>query len=71
MPESKPTTPPPTESDVVAPGSFEQELRELINHHSLEGGSGTPDFILARFLRDSLDAFDAAVRRRELRGETL
>jgi hypothetical protein len=37
---------------------FEKELASLINRHSLENGSDTPDFILARFLRQALDAFD-------------
>lgn len=37
------------------------ELRELLNRHSAEGGSNTPDWILATFLLDCLAAFDAAV----------
>lgn len=46
-------------------GAFEQELQELINRHSMENISDTPDFILARFLRLQLEVFDATVRRRE------
>ena len=40
--------------------TFYQELQSLINRHSKENGSNTPDFILARFLQDSLAAFDNA-----------
>lgn len=43
---------------------FRKELETLINRHSKENGSDTPDFILAQFLADSLDAFDKAVVRR-------
>ena len=44
---------------------FRQELRELINGHSLENGSNTPDFVLANFLVRCLGAFDeAAVARK-------
>jgi len=47
------------------PGSFPAKLRDLINAHSIEGGSNTPDFILAEYLRQCLDAFDMCVRRRD------
>lgn len=40
---------------------FRQELRKLINKHSMENGSDTPDFILADYMRTCLEAFDAAV----------
>lgn len=43
---------------------FRKELESLINRHSQENGSNTPDFILADFLTDCLDAFDKAVNRR-------
>lgn len=43
---------------------FEKELTALINKHSLEGESDTPDFILAKFLKNSLKAFNEATRRR-------
>lgn len=43
---------------------FRRELETLINCHSKENGSDTPDFILAEFLTDSLAAFDKAVSRR-------
>ena len=44
---------------------FRQELEELINKHSLENGSDTPDFILAEYLLESLRAFDRATNARE------
>ncbi len=40
---------------------FRQELRELINGHSLENESNTPDFVLANLLVRCLEAFDEAV----------
>ena len=47
------------------PGSFPDELQKLINYHSLEGGSNTPDFILATYLLDCLETFDKCICRRE------
>lgn len=44
---------------------FETQLRHLINTHSLENGSDTPDYILAEYLLDSLDAFDNATKLRD------
>ena len=44
--------------------SFEAELRNLINHHSKENESNTPDFILATYMNDCLDAFNKACNRR-------
>ncbi len=43
---------------------FRKELENLINCHSKENGSDTPDFILARYMADCLDAFDKAVKTR-------
>jgi hypothetical protein len=40
---------------------FEKELAELINRYSGEKLSDTPDFILARFLNDCLQAYNRAV----------
>jgi len=48
-----------------AEGSFPYELQELINRHSIEGGSNTPDYILAEYLKGCLENFDMCVRRRE------
>ena len=44
--------------------SFQRKLQELINSTSQENASHTPDFILAEYLRDSLDAFNTATNRR-------
>jgi hypothetical protein len=46
------------------PGSFLGELETLINRHSMESGSDTPDFILAKMLCGVLQAFDIATARR-------
>ena len=44
---------------------FRLELRILINKHSMENGSDTPDFLLAEYLTDSLKAFDNVIQKRE------
>lgn len=44
---------------------FRDELMQLINSHSKENGSNTPDLILASYLLDCLTAFDRAVQDRE------
>lgn len=44
---------------------FRKKLEVLINSHSLENESGTPDYILADFLVSSLASFDKAVEARE------
>jgi len=44
---------------------FERELEELINRHSKENDSDTPDFILAKYLDMCLDNFNAAIKQRE------
>lgn len=44
---------------------FESELTQLVNRYSLESGSNTPDYILAQYIRNSLNAFNAAVNMRE------
>jgi len=38
--------------------TFRRELMELINRHSKENGSNTPDFILAEYLIRCLNTFD-------------
>jgi hypothetical protein len=45
--------------------TFRKELESLINRHSAENGSDTPDFILADYLQDCLFAWDKAVAARE------
>lgn len=58
----------PVES-IAAPRSpddlFRSELESLLNSHSRENESNTPDFILAQYLTDCLRAFDHACRWRE------
>ncbi len=44
---------------------FRNELQSLINSHSLENGSDTPDFILAQYIGECLEAFDKATKARE------
>lgn len=44
---------------------FERELERLINRHSVENESDTPDYILAEYLRNCLDLFQIAVRKRD------
>lgn len=44
---------------------FGRELEHLINRHSMENTCDTPDFILAAFLLDCLQAFAKATKRRE------
>lgn len=46
-------------------GGFESALMELINKHSLESGSNTPDHILARYMCRCLEAYNHAVALRE------
>lgn len=50
----------------AVPTKFELELRNLINKHSEENKSNTPDFILAKFMNSSLEAFNAATKQRTL-----
>lgn len=45
--------------------SFEKELTELINKYSLENGSETPDYILAKYLNDCLTTFNKATKKRD------
>lgn len=52
--------------------SFEEDLRQVINRHSAESPSGTPDYILAKYLVEQLKNFNEAVSTRaEWRGETV
>ena len=43
---------------------FTTELRCLINRHSMENVSDTPDFILANYLHNCLGAFEEALMAR-------
>lgn len=46
--------------------NLEEEMKSLLNQYSVENESNTPDYVLARYLFESLDAFNKAVRTREL-----
>lgn len=50
---------------------FRYELSVLINKHSKETGNDTPDFILADYLADCLDAFDKLHTRKKIYNNTL
>ena len=45
--------------------SFETELQALLNTHSMENESNTPDFILAEYMLRCLDIFNVIVNSRE------
>ncbi len=49
------------------PRGFRGDLASLLNQHSKEQGSNTPDFILAQYLVDCLEAFDRATLDRYMR----
>ncbi|MCK5609508.1 hypothetical protein KAR91_46975 [Candidatus Pacearchaeota archaeon] len=44
--------------------TFEESLRALLNRHSKEQNSNTPDFVLSQYLINCLDAFDSAMEKR-------
>jgi hypothetical protein len=46
---------------------FRTELTKLINRHSMENGSDTPDYILANYLTACLVAYDNALNERSAR----
>jgi hypothetical protein len=56
---TQPTLPSDEASD------FKRQLTALINRHSMENSSNTPDFILARYLGQALRAFDEATIQRD------
>ncbi len=45
--------------------TFERELSALINKHSMENKSDTPDFILTDYLMGCLDNYELATKRRQ------
>lgn len=42
-------------------GDLRSALASVLNRHSRENGSNTPDWILAQYLANCLDAYDVAV----------
>lgn len=51
---------------VATPVTLADRLRDFINRNSLENGSNTPDYILATLLERLLEAFNGAVRDRDV-----
>jgi hypothetical protein len=47
------------------PKTFEDKIRHAINSHSMENGSATPDFVLADYLQNCLNAYNTALKLRE------
>jgi len=45
-------------------GSFPEQLIQLINKQSIEGGSNTPDYLLGEYLFNCLENFDMCIRER-------
>lgn len=52
------------DGDFKQPDSFAGKIALAINHHSLEAGSDTPDFILAEYLKRCLENFDLTMQHR-------
>jgi hypothetical protein len=44
---------------------LKDELSNLLNKHSRENMSDTPDFLLAEFMMDCLTSYEAVVRKRD------
>jgi len=44
---------------------FEKDLTDLINRHSIENGSNTPDFIISKFLVGCLVSFNSSCKKRD------
>jgi DNA-binding XRE family transcriptional regulator len=49
----------------MTPPTLESELQNLLNYHSVESGSDTPDFILAAFLLGCLETYNKTLVARE------
>jgi hypothetical protein len=45
--------------------SFEKELTNLINRHSKENDSDTPDFILANYINKCLENYNSTIKQRD------
>ena len=45
--------------------TFKEDLKNLINFHSMENGSDTPDWILAEYLLGCIRVFESAMIDRE------
>lgn len=49
--------------------TFAEELRNLINRHSRENRSDTPDDLLATLLLGTLDTYEGVIRERDRRAK--
>ena len=49
----------------IIDNQFELDLAKLINSYSREEESNTPDFLLASYMRQCLDAFNNITRARD------
>lgn len=49
----------------MSQSAFRTSLQHLINSESMENGSNTPDYILAKYLARCLESFDLAVAERD------
>ena len=45
--------------------NLKRELAGLLNEHSAENASDTPDYLLAEFMLDSLNAYERATQKRD------
>ena len=52
------------ESKPESRASLFRDLRDLLNRHSVEGESNTPDFILADYMLGCLQIYENTLRRR-------
>lgn len=52
-------------SEVVKTNSLEKDLSTILNCHSEENKSDTPDFILAQYLMASLDVYNKVTKERD------
>jgi hypothetical protein len=46
--------------------TFRSDIENAINYHSREQESNTPDFVLAEYLTNCLEAFDRATKQRDI-----
>lgn len=57
-------SPQPSEVPIERYQDFRRDLQKLLNQHSMENGSGTPDFLLASYLTGCLMTFDLTLKER-------
>jgi len=65
MGETYPVKPMKNDDHCLNIKDFQKDLEKLINRHSKENGSNTPDWVLASYLVRCLEAFDACIELRE------